>query len=432
MRTRSGWRRSGSQQASSRSSGLDSHPWHLALVVAAALAAAVRRLRSASRLLPRRGRERSLLAAFALTVLATLFGLASASFAFRPLLEWDGWAIWALKAKALYFTGGTAGPVFESTAYHASHLDYPLFLPALEAFAFRALDSADERLVHLQLLGIAVAYIGALWGLLADRVRTDVLALTLLALASAPAVLSQLVSNYADLPLAFFVSLGLVSAVVWIEEGEAFPQIAYATVFFAAAAMTKNEGLLFVGCAYAALLAGTWTARRSLIPVIASLAATGLLLLPWRIYVAMHDTEGGEFDFARLTHPSELGATAERLPPTLTRLLGELIALRWGLIVPLAAIALSATVLAGRRPVALFAVMWSALTFVGLAAIYWISLLPIEVHLRNSASRTVSTLVVGLGSIAPLLLVPAAHRRPEDSREARLTSVARVAGRRFR
>jgi hypothetical protein len=52
--------------------------------------------------------------------------LAHALFAFsvRPLVEWDGWAIWAMKARALYDFGGVDHGVFTTLPY--GPLQHPL------------------------------------------------------------------------------------------------------------------------------------------------------------------------------------------------------------------------------------------------------------------------------------------------------------------
>src|SRR5579864_2986790 len=82
----------------------------------------------------------------ALVQTGLLLGVAGSAFAVRPSWEWDGWAIWGFKARALYAFGGVSNPAFESHDYAHHMQDYPLFLPALEATAFRAMGSADERL----------------------------------------------------------------------------------------------------------------------------------------------------------------------------------------------------------------------------------------------------------------------------------------------
>ena len=72
---------------------------------------------------------RNLIALIAACVLVIVLVSAARSFAVKPLTEWDGWAIWGVKARALYEFGGAYGPVF--TNYQP--VTHPIFLPALEA-----------------------------------------------------------------------------------------------------------------------------------------------------------------------------------------------------------------------------------------------------------------------------------------------------------
>src|SRR6187200_3260802 len=63
----------------------------------------------------RRPRAGWIIAGGSLVATVVLLGQAARTFAVRPLLEWDGWAIWAMKARALWEFGGAFGPVFTSS-----------------------------------------------------------------------------------------------------------------------------------------------------------------------------------------------------------------------------------------------------------------------------------------------------------------------------
>ena len=70
--------------------------------------------------------------------------------AYRPLSEWDAWAMWTMKAKAITLLGGLDPGVLAGVPYHHLHLDYPLLLPAVEAMGFRFMGSIDTQVIHLQ------------------------------------------------------------------------------------------------------------------------------------------------------------------------------------------------------------------------------------------------------------------------------------------
>ena len=72
----------------------------------------------------------------------------------RPLLEWDGWAIWGTKARALYEFGGATGPGLHERRVPAAPA--PAAPPRARGNDFRAMGVYDPTLVHVQLLLLAV------------------------------------------------------------------------------------------------------------------------------------------------------------------------------------------------------------------------------------------------------------------------------------
>jgi hypothetical protein len=336
--------------------------------------------------------------AAALTTLVLLVHAARA-FAVRPLKEWDGWAIWGLKARALYEFGGTYGPVF--TTYQP--VAHPILLPALEATAFRAMGAYDATRIHVQLIALAFGFALALWGLVGDRVPLVFTALTLLALFSAPAVLEQLSTNLADIPLAFLIGLGVASLARYVLDGEGWTLVC-AALFLGAAMLTKSEGLLFFAAAVLACAAVLAVGRADRLPRLALAAGAALAILaPWRIYLAAHDLRNPEYSLSDLLRPGYLADHADRVSPTVSELWSQIWSSGWALLAPLALAAVWAAILAARYRVAAFALAWPVLAFLGLTAIYWISVVPIKLTLTWTADRIVASLVVGSVALVPLL-----------------------------
>ncbi len=84
-------------------------------------------------------------------VLAGVCARAWPTFAAKPLNDYDGWAEWGLKAKALTVLGWADPHLFAARlAIPNLNRDYPLLLPSLEAVAARAMGGFDSRLIHLQ------------------------------------------------------------------------------------------------------------------------------------------------------------------------------------------------------------------------------------------------------------------------------------------
>ncbi len=324
----------------------------------------------------------------------------------RPLYEWDGWAIWATKARALYVFGGAYEPVFTTYA----PVQHPLFLPALEALDFRALGRFDGTLVHAQLGMLGIGFAAALWTLLRERVPTLLASLGVLAIVSATAFVKQLSTNYADVPLAIWVALGVVCLARWLGDGDV-SLLPAAALFLGAATLTKPEGLLFAAAAIvAALAAGP---RMKLRGTLLCTAAVALLYLPWRIYVAVQGLENPEYSLRDAFDPGYLADRAERLGPTLHSVTGHAFSLDWGLLVPLSLAAIVAAFLAGRARLGAFAAAWLALSFAGVVLVFWISVVPVELTLRWAAYRLVAPLVVGAAALAPLLAADAWSVLPE-------------------
>ena len=335
------------------------------------------------------------IAAFA--VCALLLAHAWRMYELRPLLEWDGWAIWGTKARALYEFGGATGPAFTSDAYLP--LQHPLLMPALEAMDFRAMAAADGTLVHVQLALLAVAFVAGFAGLLRGIVPEFVIGLVALAVVAAEPVLKQLSTNLVDVPLALFLALGLVGVGRWLVTDEPWPLVA-GTLFLGAASVTQSEGGLF---ALLAFVAAVPAARARLRTLALAAAAVVLLLAPWRLNVALRDLPIVEYDFSNVLSPSYLSEHADRVGPAFRGLGGEIFSLEWGLLPLLFGAALAGASVARRYALAAFGALWAVLSFGALVLVYWISTIPIELALVWSGDRTIVSIVVGSAALSALL-----------------------------
>lgn len=335
-------------------------------------------------------------------LLVALLVRAWPTFAEQPLDTYDAWAMWGMKAKALFLLGGVDPGLFASKGAEQLHLDYPLLVPSLDAVASRAMGRFDPQLVHLQFLLVAVAAFAAFAALLRDRAPAWLRWPFLVALAAAPALSAQLLTAYADVPLAFFVAGGLLAAARWIDEPE--PRLlALATLLFAAASLTKNEGLIFVGAGYLGLVLATRRWR----PLVASGLALELVLAPWQIWLRVHDVHSDTllglhvFD---IHHPG-IG------PLALEALLRQVFAVdTWTLLLPLFIAGVAVAAAAGAR-ISIFATVWLCVSLVGLAWIYLVSKVEWSNYFSFSGSRVVDSVVIGAAALTPLLAAEALARR---------------------
>jgi hypothetical protein len=340
--------------------------------------------------------------ALVLAVPVLLLARAVALFAVRPLHEFDGWVIWATRARALYEFSGPAAPVFTDPTYPA--LQHPLLLPALEATDAHFMGAWDGTVMHLQLLGFAIAFVGGTWALLRPYVWQPLLAGVLAAVVAAPAVLDQLATNYADVPLALFVALGVAPIALWMTYGERELLVASA-LFLGAAALTKNEGELFAVCALAA--AAATGGRRRLRPIAITAAAVAAIDAPWRIWIATHHVKISEYSISNAFDPGFLRARWSRVGPSAHELLTQIVRVQaWGYLVALALVGVAGAFVVRAPRRGAFVSLWLLLSFAGMVVIYWISTNPVTNNLYNSSNRTVDAIVVGAAAAVPALLAP--------------------------
>jgi hypothetical protein len=350
------------------------------------------------------------LAALAVAVLGTPLALRALA---EPLVKFDSYSDWSLKARLLYGHGGLLlGALDERSlgpAYAFAHREYPLGLPALEALGFHAAGSASARVVHAQLLVLLGSFAATVWSLLRPRVDPLLLGACLCLLVVAPGLHTQLLAGYADVPLACFWALAALALLLWVL-WDGSDRLVLAGVLAAAAAATKQEGGLF-GVALlvtvALALVVTRQARR-LVPLAVMAGAVLASTLPWRIWVAQH----GLHDADIAPGPRRMLDQVGQVPAIVRRLTAELVWVRWPGILPLAVVvALALLVPRSTRLLAATFLAVLGAAFAGLVLVYWNARVGVAGLLQTSAERVV---------VAPLLLaavfLPLLLARLRDSR----------------
>ncbi|TML04777.1 MAG: hypothetical protein E6G36_04920 [Actinobacteria bacterium] len=205
------------------------------------------------------------------------------------LYEFDGWAFWVPKAKAIYFFGGLDHQFFAELPGSS----YPPLVPAFEAASFHFMGAPDVVTLHLQFWFFLAGFVAAVVGLLSGRVHALLLWPPILLLLVTPHVLRYGLQAEGDFLLDELIALAALLVGLWLVEQRGW-QVAAAAVLLGAAMSTKREGYLLAGCIVLSALAVSVQRARAVWPRL--LLATGVALaltVPWRVLLAVRNLPGG-------------------------------------------------------------------------------------------------------------------------------------------
>ncbi len=334
---------------------------------------------------------------FALPTLAAFFFLveeAVQSTRWRPLVEWDAWSIWSRKAEVLFHSGTLPLDFFAAPAYGFMHADYPILIPLFESVQYRAMGATNTQAIHWQFylllvtFALAVLYLGLRRGTVLEWLPLGIATVVV------PAVFVQTQTAYADIPAALFLAVGALLLGEWLRTRDP-RSLAVVVLMLAAAASTKNEGLM--GAVVALVVAGVITLfgrrRAELRAFGIAGAAFVLAILPWRVWIAAHDIHG-DIPLRKGLSPWYLADRTDRVGPALRSLYAQLIEPGWLYVIPLAiALALVCLLVARLRLLAVFYLATGVLTFWALVWAYWASPTePLDFFLATSSYRVVAVL----------------------------------------
>jgi hypothetical protein len=151
--------------------------------------------------------------------------------------------------------------------------------------------SPDVVTLHTQYWLLAVGFVWALAGLLAERVPAWILWPFVLLLLVAPRISRRFQITEADLFLDYLFVLAAVLMAVWLVDSGRWRLVA-ATVLLSGLVITKREGLLFAALLFFATLVTTARRWRTTWPAIGlSAVVVAAVAVPWRIWYVAHDVE---------------------------------------------------------------------------------------------------------------------------------------------
>lgn len=219
----------------------------------------------------------------------------------QPLSTPDYLAVWGLKAKTIFFSGGIPRRLFDDPLIAWSHPEYPLLVPVSLVSLAVSIGQFDDRAIGLLYSGFQLATTLAVFGFLRRRVGGLAGAAAGLLTAAFIPLYQPSNAGTGDIPMAFgFMLLGTAYLDVL-----AAPRSAVRVRLLLAAlfcVMTKQEGWLFVVVLAIALLLRS-ARHRVKFPVAAQLG----LLAPLALQAAVMRISGTTFsrrdmDFTLLRH----------------------------------------------------------------------------------------------------------------------------------
>jgi hypothetical protein len=308
------------------------------------------------------------------------------------LYEFDAWAFWVPKAKAIYYFGGFDEQFFRELINQA----YPPLVPVLEAAAFHFMGSPDVVTLHLQFWFLLAGFVGAVVGLLSGRVSPLFVWPPLLLMLVAPYVGGHFYQPTADFLLDEFFAIAALLIALWVVNRRDWQLIA-AGLLLAGAMLTKREGYAFAASALVAALVVTAGARRTAWP---KLIAVGILAaaatVPWRVLLAIRDLGGGGPEAGGTGLISNL----DRAWPSLRLALSTVFDYDlWLVLIPLALVAIIILVFA----VIVFTYSTWAFPSLGIS----------KEPALNPIVRLVGEFVLLTPALMPLLLATAWHKGPK-------------------
>jgi hypothetical protein len=350
----------------------------------------------------------------AILILAIAVGLVALHALALPVHDVDGFALWGLKAKAL-FTSGLGADYFRQVNYGFSQLDYPLLGPLLGAGMHAAGDTVADDFARLPLLLTHAAFAGALVLRLRAWVPTVVATVLTATLFTTAAMIQWAGGGSMDVLVGclYMASAGsLATYVARREPGD----LRTACLFAVALAFTKNEGMPLVAINLLALfltvaIFPSPSRRADLRHVGLAALAILALWLPWGLW-------GRGLPHLYENYPAQLprlatAAAWARLPAIALDFSSHLLQWRrWGLlwlIVP------AATLLAIQLRRRIPAPVVAALLLMGLGhlALYIMVYLISPWSLENLRAAATERLLLHLAPLVPLLAATILPRLPE-------------------
>lgn len=306
----------------------------------------------------------------------------------RPLIVWDSWVNWALKARIILLDGRITAAAFSDPSRLVTQLDYPLLAPLVQVWTFgwTGTGALDDRWAGVPAVGFFLALLGVCYSLLRRFGAGRTVALALVAALGAMVhiyLLAALV--FVDVPLTLYAASAGGYAALWLRTRNR-GALAIAALAGGLLPWTKREGLILLAMLCLALLLAHGRRRRAWLAVGAFAGAALALSGPWWAFVAANRIPNVAF---LPINWATFQANAGRLPVIARYELQSLLSVNWAFVWPVvAALALPATRGRQRWRVSFFLPLAGLLYLVTMGLGYVFSdFVPYQQHILSSIDR---------------------------------------------
>ncbi len=166
---------------------------------------------------------------------------------FNPHGDWDGWAIWNMRARFLE-RGGPVWRIAFDESLRWSHPDYPLLIPGGIARLWKYAAQETQWGPAVISAGFLISIVGILYGSLSSLRNQSQAMIAVLFLLGAPHFVKAGAAQQADIPLGFFMlTCFMLLALSDTVKSQGSKKLMFLAGMSASlAAWTKNEGMLLL------------------------------------------------------------------------------------------------------------------------------------------------------------------------------------------
>lgn len=204
----------------------------------------------------------------------------------KPIINWDAWANWGLRAKVFYLEKGIpTNRDFPLFLGGGGHPNYPLQLPLMESWIYLVLDQWNDQLVKIISPLTMLFFIMFFYSFIRQFMSLNRSLIFSLIFLSIPFISYHASADYADLGVGLYIGIATMFLYLYILKNES-KYLMFSSLMFGGAGWVKNEGVfLFVITALVFTVAlvrkrGINNMKKIILPFISGL----ILLSPWLIF----------------------------------------------------------------------------------------------------------------------------------------------------